>query len=107
MTGRNKSKDAAETLVTQATIPPALLDHGMANHKKPADLIGENGMLKQSAKAVIEAALKAELNHPLGHARYGVAANAAGNVCNGQSAKTIIGEFGEIEIAVPRAVPCH
>ena len=34
----------------------------MANYKKPADLIGENGMLKQLTKAVIEAALQAQMN---------------------------------------------
>jgi putative transposase len=48
--------DRNETIETQAAIPQALLDHVMANDKKPADLIGENGMLKQLTKAVIEAA---------------------------------------------------
>ena len=51
-------------------IPQALLDHVMANYKKPADLIGENGMLKQLTKTVIEAALKAEMNQHLGLARF-------------------------------------
>jgi putative transposase len=86
----------------QPAIPQALLDHVMANYKKPADLIGENGMLKQLTKAVIEAALKAEMNQHLGHTRYAAVGNASGNVRNGQSAKTLTGEFGEIEIAVPR-----
>jgi putative transposase len=96
MTDRNESKEP------QAAIPQALLDHVIANYKKPADLIGENGMLKQLTKAVIEAALAAEMNQHLGHARYGAVANPSGNVRNGQSAKTITGDFGEIEIAVPR-----
>ena len=59
-------------------------------------------MLKQLTKAVIEAALKAEMNQHLGHERHGTVANASGNVRNGQSAKTITGDFGAIEIAVPR-----
>ena len=46
MTHRNETKE------TQAAIPQALLDHVIANYKKPADLIGENGMLKQLTKAV-------------------------------------------------------
>ena len=46
--------------------------------------------------------LAAEMNQHLGHTRYGAVANAGGNVRNGQSAKTITGDFGEIEIAVPR-----
>ena len=85
-----------------AVIPQALLDHVIANYKKPADLVGENGMLKQLTKAVIEAALKAEMNQHLGHSRYAEVSNASGNVRNGQSVKTITGEFGAIEIAVPR-----
>ena len=96
MTDRNK------TIETQAAIPQALLDHVMANYKKPADLIGENGMLKQLTKAVIEAALNAEMNQHLGHPRYGTVDNATGNVRNGQSTKRLTGDFGEIQIAVPR-----
>jgi putative transposase len=86
----------------QPAIPQALLDHVIANYKKPADLIGENGMLKQLTKAVIGAALKAEMNQHLGHSRYAAVGNASGNVRNGQSVKTLTGDFGEIEIAVPR-----
>ncbi len=86
----------------QPVIPQALLDHVIANYKKPADLLGENGMLKQLTKAVIEAALKAEMNEHLGHSRYATVGNASGNVRNGQSAKTLTGDFGEIQIAVPR-----
>lgn len=99
MTDKDESEQTQET---QAAIPQALLDHVIANYKKPADLIGENGMLKQLTKAVIEAALAAEMNQHLGHTRYGAVANASGNVRNGQSAKTITGDFGAIEIAVPR-----
>jgi putative transposase len=99
MTDKNEKNEKNET---KPVIPQALLDHVIANYKKPADLIGENGMLKQLTKAVIEAALKAEMNQHLGHARYGDVANTSGNVRNGQSAKTITGDFGEIEIAVPR-----
>jgi len=102
MTDRNENKEANETKAAQAAIPQALLDHVIANYKQPADLIGENGMLKQLTKAVIEAALAAEMNQHLGHTRYGAVANPSGNVRNGQSAKTITGDFGEIEIAVPR-----
>ena len=94
--------DKKDTNETKPVVPQALLDHVIANYKKPADLIGENGMLKQLTKAVIEVALAAEMNQHLGHTRYGAVANASGNVRNGQSAKTITGDFGEVEIAVPR-----
>ncbi len=81
MTDKNDSSE------TKSVIPQALLDHVIANYKKPADLIGENGMLKQLTKAVIEASLQAEMNQHLGHAHYGAVTNASGNVRNGQSSQ--------------------
>ena len=98
-------KDSIETKQAKQiehVIPQALLDHVIATYKKPADLIGENGLLKQLTKAVIEAALHAEMAEHLGHDRHGAVGNSSGNVRNGHSAKTITGEFGEVVIAVPR-----
>ena len=66
--------------------PQALLDHVMAHYKKPADLIGENGMLKHLTKVVFEAALNAEMVQHLGHTRHGTVGNNTGNVRNGHSA---------------------
>lgn len=91
-------REAAES----PAFPQDLLDHFMANYKQPSDLIGENGMLKQLTKAVFEAALNAEMNHHLGHARHGCIGNASGNVRNGHSAKTISGDFGEVDIVISR-----
>ena len=44
-------------------IEKELLDHLFANYnyQKPEDLIGENGLLKQLTKAVLERALQAEM----------------------------------------------
>ena len=50
------SKETKPGKPTDPAIPQALLDHVLANYKKPADLIGENGLLKQLTKAVVEAA---------------------------------------------------
>lgn len=89
-------------------IPQALLDHVIATYEKPAELIGQNGLLKQLIKAVIEAALHAEMAEHLGHDRHGAVGNSSGNVRNAHSAKTItgelgeLGELGEVAIAVPR-----
>ena len=96
------SKETKQTKQTDSAIPQALLDHVIANYKKPADLIGENGLLKQLTKAVIEAALNAEMAEHLGHTRHGAVGNATGNIRNGHSAKSLTGEFGEVEIAIPR-----
>ena len=102
MTDSKETKQTRQTKPTDHAIPQTLLDHVIATYKKPSDLIGENGLLKQLTKAVIEAALNAEMAEHLGHDRHGAVSNSSGNVGNGHSAKTITGEFGEVEIAVPR-----
>ena len=94
----NTPQDASDRPV----FPQALLDHVMAHYQKPADLIGENGMLKQFTRAVFEAALNAEMAQHLGHTRHGSVGNQSGNVRNGHSAKTISGDFGEVDITIPR-----
>jgi len=55
----------------------------LANYKKPEDLIGENGLLKQLTKLLVERALDAELTEHLGHERNEAVANASGNTRNG------------------------
>jgi putative transposase len=79
-----------------------LLDDLMKNYKKPEDLIGENGLLKQLTKALVERAMKTEMTDHLGYDKHDPAGKKSGNSRNGNSKKTIKGEFGNIEIAVPR-----
>jgi putative transposase len=79
-----------------------LLDELMAEYQKPEDLIGENGLLKQLTKALVERALKSELTHHLGYGKNEEASAAGTNRRNGSSRKTLKGDFGELEIAVPR-----
>ena len=74
----------------------------LANYKKPEDLIGENGLLKQLTKLLVEKALDAEMTEHLGHGRHEPVANPVGNTRNGRSRKTLKGEFGELPIEVPR-----
>lgn len=83
-------------------VPQELLSGLLANYKKPEDLIGENGLLKQLTKLLVEKALDAELTEHLGHDRHESVANATGNTRNGKSKKTLKGEFGELPIEVPR-----
>ena len=49
---------------------PDLIDLLLADYKKPEDLIGENGILKQLNKAIVERALQAELAIHLGHDKH-------------------------------------
>ena len=83
-------------------VPEELLTSLLANYKKPEDLIGENGLLKQLTKLLVEKALDAELTEHLGHGRHEAVANKAGNTRNGKSRKTLKGDFGELPIEVPR-----
>lgn len=85
-------------------IEKELLDRLFADFKytKPEDLIGENGLLKQLTKGLVERALQAEMTDHLGHEKHGAIATKGGNARNGKSAKTIQGEFGKLPIEVPR-----
>ena len=83
-------------------VPQELLAQLLADYKKPEDLIGENGLLKQLTKLLVEKALDAELTEHLGHERNGAVANSSGNTRNGKSSKTLKGNFGELPIEVPR-----
>ncbi len=79
-----------------------LLDRLLADYKKPDDLIGKSGLLKQLTKALLERALETELTDHLGHEKHAPVGNKNGNARNGKSAKTIKGEFGKLPIEVPR-----
>jgi putative transposase len=84
------------------TVSNELIDSLLADYKKPEDLIGENGLLKQLTKRLVERALQAEMAQHLGHAKNDSVANATGNTRNGKSVKTLKGEFGELPIEIPR-----
>lgn len=79
-----------------------LIDELLKDYQKPEDIIGENGLLKRFVKAVLERALNAELTHHLGYEKHDPAGNKSGNSRNGMSSKTVKGEFGQLEIEVPR-----
>jgi putative transposase len=83
-------------------IPDDLVAQLLGNYQKPEDLIGENGLLKQLTKLLVEKALDAEMAHHLGHDKHEPVANATGNTRNGKSRKTLKGDFGELPIKVPR-----
>ena len=83
-------------------IPDELVAQLLGNYQKPEDLIGENGLLKQLAKLLVEKALEAEMAEHLGHDKHESVANPAGNTRNGKSKKTLKGDFGELPIEIPR-----
>ncbi|MFG3594296.1 transposase [Bradyrhizobium sp. RDI18] len=89
-------------MTTETTFTPELLDQLLANYEKPEDLTGTDGLFKQLKKALIERALGAELSDHLGYEKGDPAGRGSGNSRNGTSAKTILTEDGEIDMALPR-----
>ncbi len=83
-------------------IDPKLIDQLLAGYKKPEDIAGENGLLKQLRKAVLERALQAELTGHLGCEKHDPAGYKSGSSRNGKSQKKLNGDFGEIELETPR-----
>src|SRR5271170_5852840 len=79
-----------------------LIDELLKNYQKPEDVIGENGLLKQLTKALLERAMAAELTHHLGYEKSDPAGYHSGNSRNGTTSKTLKGDFGELEIETPR-----
>src|ERR1700694_3641982 len=79
-----------------------LIDELLKEYRKPEDIIGENGLLKQLTKALLERAMNAELTQQLGYEKHDPKGSHSGNSRNGTSSKTLKGDFGEIEIEVPR-----
>lgn len=79
-----------------------LIDKLLADYKKPEDIIGENGLLKQLTKALLERAMEAEMTDYLGYAKHDQAGNNSGNSRNGKTTKALKGDFGELPLETPR-----
>jgi putative transposase len=84
------------------SIDNELIDNLLKNYKKPEDLIGENGLLKQLTKQLLERAMAAEMTEHVGYDKHDTAGNNSGSSRNGKSAKTIKGTFGELALETPR-----
>jgi len=80
----------------------AAIDNLLKTYKTPEEILGENGLLKQLTKAVLQRALQAEMTHHLGHEKHGSVATKGGNARNGSSAKTLKGDFGSMPLEIPR-----
>jgi len=79
-----------------------LIKELLADYKGPEDLIGANGLMKRLTKKLVEGAMGAEMTHHLGYATHGTAGEGAANARNGTSPKTLKGDFGQVQIEVPR-----
>jgi len=79
-----------------------VLNELLKDYQKPEDLLGQDGLLKQLQKRLLEKALGAELTVHLGYGKHAPAGKNTGNSRNGTSPKTMKGEFGNLELATPR-----
>ena len=79
-----------------------IIEELLRGYRSPEDLIGEEGLFKELKKRLLERALGAELSEHLGYEKGDAAGRGSGNSRNGYSNKTVIGDDGAIEIAVPR-----
>lgn len=80
-----------------------ILDELIRDYKNPEDLIGEQGLLKQLTKALLERAMDAELTHELGYAKGDKSSlKESGNRRNGTSSKTVRSKHGQMDLDIPR-----
>ncbi len=84
------------------TIRPELIDELLKDCSDPREILGEDGLIKQLTKAIIERCLESELEAHLGYPKHGRVGEPGGKVRNGRSRKRLKGAQGEIEMAVPR-----
>ena len=86
-------------------VPPAIsdeiVDQLLAGYKKPEDLLGPGGLIKQLMGRLITRAMNAEMSHHLGYEAGQSKPQGASNHRNGTSAKTVLTDSGSVRIEVP------
>ena len=84
------------------TITKEVLDELLKDYRGPDDLTGEEGLLKQLTKALVERAMGAELTEHLGYEKHEPGEKPGANRRNGTSPKTVRSDQGPIALEVPR-----
>lgn len=79
-----------------------LLDELLDGYEGPEDLIGEEGLLGNLQKALMERVFGAELTEHLGYEKGDPAGHGSGNNRNGHSKKRVLTDSSSVEVAVPR-----
>ena len=78
-----------------------LLDD-LVRGKSPEEILGNEGILKQLTKRLVERALQGEMTEHLGYEKHASEGRNGGNSRNGATTKKVLTESGEVEIEVPR-----
>ena len=83
-------------------IRPELLDELLKECENPEELLGQNGLLKELTKGLVERMLHAEMTDHLGYEKHATEGHHSGNSRNGTSSKKLKTEHGEMPLAIPR-----
>ena len=83
-------------------IRPELLDELLKECENPEELLGQNGLLKELTKGLVERMLEAEMTDHLGYEKHAVQGRGSGNSRNGSSGKKLKTEHGDLPIDIPR-----
>jgi transposase-like protein len=68
----------------------------------PEQITGQNGLIQQLTKRIVETAMNAEMTDHLGYEKHEKTIDPNGNSRNGKSSKKVITNNGEVEIEIPR-----
>jgi putative transposase len=79
-----------------------LLDELLKECNSPEELLGEDGLLSQLTKALVERALEGEMTNHLGYPKHAPSGKSTANSRNGKTTKKVRSNHGEMEIAIPR-----
>jgi putative transposase len=83
-------------------ITDEMLDELIGNAKTQEDVFGQDGIIKQLQKRLIERILQSEMTHHLGYEKHAFDGDNTGNSRNGKTKKKVRTDTGELEIEVPR-----
>ena len=87
---------------TRIAIPDEIVDQLLAGYRKPEDLLGPGGLIKQLMGRLVTRAMNAELSHHLGYDSGQPPPENQSNRRNGTSPKTLRTDAGPVTIEVPR-----
>lgn len=76
-------------------IKKELIQELLKDYKSPEDILGENGLLKQLTKSILESALESEMTQHLGYEKNDRSLIKSGNSRNGKSDKILKTDQGE------------
>ncbi len=84
------------------TIKKEIFDELITDYRYSEDLLGENGLLKQLTKQLLERTMEGELTHQFGYGKNEITPLEKPNRHNGASLKKVKSSSGELAIEVPR-----